>query len=68
MSEFVCCECGNRMVHAADDQPPDPPLCLICVTNPGWFRDQRLRQLLHPEHDGLEAFERVLASQNSHDQ
>lgn len=57
-AEFDCCECACRIIAFGVDAPPDPRLCATCQHMPGWFRDPRLRAVLDPAHDGLEAWER----------
>lgn len=57
--EFDCCECGRHLTAITAKSVPEPPLCAVCVTTPGWFRHPEVRAAIDPEHDGLEAWERA---------
>lgn len=58
-TEFDCCECRSHIVLIAGDRP-EPPLCAMCQSLPGWFRDPQLRELLDPDHDGRDPAEDAL--------
>ena len=55
-AEFDCCECGSHVI-AFDRHAPDPALCALCLFLPGWFREERLRNIFLPSHDGREVLE-----------
>jgi hypothetical protein len=60
--EFDCIECGRHIIsfpawgmHVGEDHG----LCNACLMNPGWFKIRSVRELIAPEHDGLDAVERL---------
>jgi hypothetical protein len=52
--EFDCVECGRHIIRFAGD---GGVLCALCLFTPGWFRNEELREIFDPEHDGIEAFQ-----------
>ena len=53
--EFDCAECGRHIIQMI---PDDRHLCAECIFMPGWFKNDDLRAVLDPEHDGKEAKDR----------
>ena len=49
MIEFDCCECRQHVVAIVAEKAPEPPLCALCVSLPGWHEDPKLRRLFMRE-------------------
>ena len=56
VQEFDCVDCGRHIILICGTR--DTRICAICIALPGWFRDPKLREILDPDHDGREAFEK----------
>ncbi|WP_457798136.1 hypothetical protein [Methylocystis sp. S23] len=57
--EFDCIECGRRIVSFGLCPGADHSLCGMCLVNPGWFKIAAVRAVVDPDHDGLDAVERL---------
>lgn len=57
--EFDCIECGRHIVAFVLCQGVEHGLCVACLMHPGWFKDAAFRGALDPDHDGLDAVERL---------
>lgn len=57
-AEFTCCECDRDITNVGLAKAPEPPLCLLCLEVPGWYRIPRMRAFLDADHDGREPWER----------
>lgn len=55
--EFCCSECGRSVVRVVGEAlSGQGPMCMLCLCEPGWFRDERLVAALGvevspPEHE-----------------
>ena len=63
--EYICAECGEPRTLLTANEPPLCGICVACVFQPGWFRDEDLRATLAPQHDGLELVERMASAEGS---
>ena len=46
---FTCRECGRLVITRG--QLPDPPLCALCITLPGWHENPEIQVRLDPSLD-----------------
>lgn len=56
--EFDCIECGQHIVSLCVHTGEEHGLCAACLMNPGWFKIKAVRELIAPDHDGIDAIER----------
>lgn len=50
VTEFDCIEPGRHIIGFCG-LVGDQKLCAVCVALPGWFKDERTRKVLDPDHD-----------------
>lgn len=49
MKEFVCAECGRRILRIVSNHD-DLAICAHCVAVPAWFNEPKLCRIFDPEN------------------